>query len=410
MTDAPAGMVADEAVQAGAPHPLDVSIIIPCLNEEKSVAECVRRAQGWLDRSGLSGEVIVVDNASTDRTAEAAREAGARVLRELTRGKGNAFRTGVAGSSGRYIVMSDGDGTYDLSDLDAVVQPLQDGYDMVIGNRLTGEMEARSMPWLHRRIGNPMFNALISLIARQRFGDVLSGLRSFTREAWETMSPAAAGFELESEICLRAGRNHLRVADVPVPYAVRVEPSKLRGLTHGWAITRFIMLESADLIFIYPGLLAVILGVVSLAIGVAASDGVEVGSVRWQPVFAGGILVPGGVAFITLGIAAKWLAWRRGVAPPGRVVNTLRNESVPVGDYFLFAGAATLLAGLGLDAYLLIWWTALDEEPDLALGLGAVAQTLVVAGLNLVVASMLIGVLRARERRQAARTRETDEP
>ncbi|HUF53502.1 MAG TPA: glycosyltransferase, partial [Dehalococcoidia bacterium] len=390
--------VAEVTVAAPADAPLDVSVIIPCLNEERAVAECVQKAQAWLHGSGLSGEVIVVDNNSTDRTSEVARDAGARVLREELRGKGNAFRTGVRESRGRIIVMSDGDGTYDLSNLDPIVQPLQEGYDMVIGNRLTGEMEAKSMPWLHRRVGNPLFNMLIGTIARKRFGDVLSGLRGFTRDAWDTMSPVAVGFELESEICLRAGRNKMRVKEVAIPYAVRREPSKLRGLTHGWAIARFIMLESADLIFIYPGILGIILGIVSLAIGVATSDGVDVGSVRWQPVFAGGILVPSGVAILTLGIASKWLAWRRGVAPAGRIVSILRNETVPVGDYFLLAGGGSLVAGLLLDAYLLFTWTIVNDEPSLALGLGAVAQTLVVAGLNLMVASMLIGVLRARDR------------
>lgn len=388
---------AAETVPAETATPLDVSIIIPCLNEEKAVADCVTGARHWLDGSGLTGEVIVVDNNSTDRTSQVAAEAGARVLHETMRGKGNAFRTGVAASRGRIIIMSDGDGTYDLSNLDPIVRPLQEGYDMVIGNRLKGEMEARSMPWLHRRVGNPLFNMLIAVIARKRFGDVLSGLRGFTREAWDAMSPVAVGFELESEICLRAGRNHMKVMEVPIPYAVRREPSKLRGLTHGWAIARFIMLESADLIFIYPGLLAIILGIVSLAIGVAAGSGVDVGSVSWQPVFAGGILVPGGVAFLTLGIAAKWLAWRRGVARQGRVVSALRNEELPVGDYFLLVGVVSLLAGVGLDAYLL-WNWANDDPVDRALGLGAVAQTLVVAGMNLVVCAVLIGVLRASKR------------
>lgn len=385
---------AEEPAQTSAGGPLDVSVIIPCLNEEASVGECVTKARMWLDGSGLSGEILVVDNASTDGTATVARAAGAHVIAEPRRGKGNAFRTGVRESRGRFIVMSDGDGTYDLSDLDPVVRPLEDGYDMVIGNRLQGEMESRAMPWLHRRIGNPMFGALISLITRRRFGDVLSGLRSFTRDAWETMSPAAAGFELESEICLRAGRNGMRVAEVPIPYGVRREPSKLRGLTHGWAIARFIVLESADLVFIYPGLFAVVLGILSLASGVAFSDGVDVGSVSWQPVFAGGILVPGGVAFLTLGIATKWLAWRRGVAHSGRVVNMLRDESVPVDEYFLLAGVLSLIAGVGLDVYLL-WQWASDSPVSLALGWGAVAQTLVVSGLNLIVAAVLIGVLRA---------------
>ena len=388
---------AEEPVQDRAGGPLDVSVIIPCLNEETAVGECVTKARAWLAGSGFSGEVLVVDNASTDGTAEVARAAGARVIAEPRRGKGNAFRTGVRESRGRFIVMSDGDGTYDLSDLDPVVRPLEEGYDMVIGNRLEGEMESRAMPWLHRRIGNPMFSTLISVITRRSFGDVLSGLRSFTREAWDAMSPAAQGFELESEICLRAGRNGMRVAEVPVPYGVRREPSKLRGLTHGWAIARFIILESADIIFIYPGLIAIVFGVLSLAMGVAFSDGVDVGSVSWQPVFAGGILVPGGVAFLTLGIATKWLAWRRDVAHSGRVVNALRDESIPVGDYFLLTGVVSLIAGVGLDAYLL-WQWAIDAPVSLALGWGAVAQTLVVSGLNLIVAAVLIGVLRAGQR------------
>jgi glycosyltransferase involved in cell wall biosynthesis len=220
----------------------------------------------------MTGEVLVVDNASTDRTTEVAAEAGARVINESRPGKGNAFQTGVRESRGRYIVMSDGDATYDLSNLDPIIEPLTRGYDMVIGNRLRGEMEAGAMPRLHRVVGNPLFNWLIRLITGQRMGDVLSGLRGFSREAWETIRPTSTGFELESEICLRAGRNGMKVTDVPIPYAVRREPSKLRGLTHGWAIARFIILESADLIFIYPGVLAVLLGIISLVIGVHALD------------------------------------------------------------------------------------------------------------------------------------------
>jgi hypothetical protein len=372
---------------------LDVSIIIPCLNEVSTVAEVVGKARGWLEQSGTSGEVLVVDNASTDETAAVAASAGARVVSEARPGKGNAFRTGVEESGGRFIVMSDGDGTYDLGDLDPIVDPLRDGYDMVIGNRLKGAIEPGAMPRLHRAIGNPLFNWLIGTITGQSMGDVLTGLRGFTRDAWQKMRPTATGFELESEMCLRAGRNRLRVTDVPITYSPRREPSKLRGLTHGWAIARFVILESADIIFIYPGLLAVLLGVISLVIGVAASEGVDVGSVRWQPVFAGGILVPGGIAFITVGVAAKWLAWRRGVAHAGRTVSLLSDERVPVGDYLLLAGVIALLCGIGLDIYLLARWTA-DDPPPLALGLGAVAQTLVMAGLNLVVAAVLIGVLR----------------
>ena len=382
-------------------EPLDVSIIIPCLNEEKSIAECVTKARAWLAQSRMTGEVVVVDNNSSDRTTEVARAAGARVIFEQLRGKGNAFQTGMRESRGRYIVMSDGDATYDLSQLDQLIQPLKQDYDMVIGNRLKGEMESKSMPWLHKYIGNPLFNALIGLIARQRMGDVLSGLRSFTREAWVTMAPVSTGFELESEMCLRAGRHHLKVKDVPISYAVRRAPSKLRGLTHGWAIARFIILESADLILIVPGLISIALGVIALAGGVAQSGGVDVGSVRWQPVFAGGILVPGGIAFITAGIAAKWLAWQRGVARAGRVVGLLNDFDKPVGDWALLAGLGSLSAGVLLDLYLLWQWANSDSEN---LALGAVAQTLVVSGLSLLVLAVLIGVLRGSAMAEASRS------
>jgi glycosyltransferase involved in cell wall biosynthesis len=207
---------AERVLESPATEPLDVSIIIPCLNEEASIEECVTKALGWLAKSRMSGEVVVVDNNSTDRTSEVARAAGARVVLEELPGKGNAFQTGMRESSGRYIVMSDGDATYDLSQLDTMIEPLTQGYDMVVGNRLRGNMESRSMPWLHRYIGNPLFNFLIGLIARQRMGDVLSGLRSFTRESWKLMAPVSTGFELESEMCLRAGRHKLRVKDVPI--------------------------------------------------------------------------------------------------------------------------------------------------------------------------------------------------
>lgn len=397
----------ETAERAAAAEQLDVSIVIPCLNEQATVAECVEKARHWLDHSPYSGEVLVVDNNSTDRTADVARAAGARVVFEELPGKGNAFQKGMRESHGRYIIMSDGDATYDLSDLDGMVEPLTQGYDMVIGNRLKGRLERKSMPWLHRHIGNPLFNFLIGLIARQQMGDVLSGLRSFTRDAWAAMAPASTGFELESEMCLRAGRHKLKVKDVPISYSVRRAPSKLRGLTHGWAIAKFIILESADLILIVPGLVAIALGVLALASGLAASSGTDVGSVKWQPVFAGGILVPGGVAFITAGIAAKWLAWRRGVARAGRVVNLINDFRKPVADWALLAGIASFSAGVLLDVYLLWRWANGNTQ---SLALGAVAQTLVVSGLSLLVTAVLIGVLRGDAMADAARRAREEQP
>lgn len=218
-----------------------VSIVIPCLNESASIGECVGAARQWMERSGTPAEIIVVDNGSTDDTAAVASAAGAKVIVDDQRGKGHAVRTGIAASSGRLLVMSDGDGTYDLSDLDPLLAPLQDGVDMVLGDRLRGEIAEGAMPWHHRYIGNPFFNLLITLVTRRKFGDCLTGLRSFTRSAWDAMSPVSAGFELESEMCILAARLGLRVTTVPIHYQPRKTPAKLKSLEHGFKIAAFIV-------------------------------------------------------------------------------------------------------------------------------------------------------------------------
>lgn len=243
----------------------EISIVIPCLNESAAIAECVAAAKGWFGRSGTAGEVIVVDNNSTDGTAARASEAGARVISEKEPGKGNAVRAGVAEATGRYIVMSDGDGTYDLSDLGPLIQPLRDGYDMVIGNRMRGKIAAGAMPWHHRYIGNPVLNALITAATRRRYGDCLSGLRAMTRAAWDAMSPQAGGFQLESEMCLQASKLELKVTNVPIAYRRRRDPSKLSSVRHGFAITLFIV-RSSPAALAAPIVLALSIGG---AIGVA---------------------------------------------------------------------------------------------------------------------------------------------
>lgn len=377
----------------GETEAVEVTILLPCLNEAETVADCVRQARQWLEASGASGEVIVVDNGSSDGSPDLAAAAGARVIIETKRGKGNAVHRGIAEARGNLIVLADSDGTYDLVHLDEIVGPLRDGYDMVTGNRLRGEMAKDAMPWLHRYVGNPLFSGIIGLITRHRFGDCLSGLRAFHRDAWQRMSPQATGFELESEICLRAGRQRLKMAEVPIPYAPRQSRSKLRAVTHGWQIAKFILLDSADIIFFAPAVFALVLGIVSLVIGTIQASGVEVGSVRWQPVFAGGILVPGATALMTLGLAAKWLAWRRGISGPGWLLRRVMTAPGAF-DAILFSGIGVLVAGLALDGFLLFRWST-NNPPPLPLGLGAIAQALVVTGLNLIVAAFLLGVLRA---------------
>ncbi|HSP54441.1 MAG TPA: glycosyltransferase family 2 protein [Dehalococcoidia bacterium] len=383
-----------EPAQAKAPRlpgSETVSVVIPCLNEALSVGRCVEQAVEGLGVAGVGGEVIVVDNGSTDGSPELAEAAGARVLREAERGKGHAARTGIRESSGDFVILADADGTYDLRELKPLIDLLREGYDMVVGNRLKGHMAPKAMPRLHRYIGNPLIGLVIALVSGRRFGDCLSGLRAFRRAAWYRIAPKSPGFELETEICLRAGRHRLKVHDVPISYFERQTPSKLSGPRDGWRIIRFILIDSADRIFLVPGVAGLILGALLLRAGFYFSA-FELGSARWEAVFAGSVLAPASLAAIVLGLATRWLHWQRGVvADPGAFVRSLGERRARRMEMFFAFAAVCLVVGLSLDISLLVNHDYSEPSP---LALMATAQALVVLGAEVVAGAILFGVLR----------------
>ena len=240
------------AKAAEATHP-SVSVVMPCLNEEETVGACVAKAVGWLERRGIPGEVLVVDNGSTDRSVEIAEDAGARVIHERRRGYGQAYLRGFAEARGDYIVMGDSDDTYDFSDLDALVAPLDRGADMVLGNRFAGGIANGAMPWAHRYIGSPIINFVIRLFFGTRIGDSQSGLRAFRRGVTERLGLRSSGMELASEMIVSASRAGLTIAEVPAPYAIRRGESKLNTVRDGWRHLRYLLLAAPDFLFTLPG-------------------------------------------------------------------------------------------------------------------------------------------------------------
>ena len=186
--------------------PLDVSVVIPCLNEVESVAACVREARTAIAGAGYDGEVVVVDNGSTDGSGEAARAAGARVVEEGRPGYGSAYRAGLSAARGRYVVMGDADGTYDFGEIPRFVQRLEEGADFVVGSRLRGTMEPGAMPWLHRRVGNPVLTAILNLFFRTGLSDTHCGMRAFRREHLDALDLRTTGMEFASEQIIRAPR------------------------------------------------------------------------------------------------------------------------------------------------------------------------------------------------------------
>jgi glycosyltransferase involved in cell wall biosynthesis len=200
---------------------IDVSIVMPCLNEEEAIGRCVEEASRALVELGISGEVVVVDNGSSDRSVVMAKAAGARVIHEPDRGYGNACRRGLSEARGRYLVMGDSDGTYDFGALPAFVEPLQNGADMVVGNRLNRGMEKGAMPWLHRYVGNPVLTGIMNVLFRSDIGDAHCGLRSIRKPYLEQLDLVSPGMEFASEFLIEAVQHGARIEQVPIQYRRR---------------------------------------------------------------------------------------------------------------------------------------------------------------------------------------------
>jgi glycosyltransferase involved in cell wall biosynthesis len=369
---------------------LQVSIVMPCLNEAETVATCVSKARSWLSTAGLSGEVLVVDNGSTDRSPELAEEAGARVIRERRRGYGYALLRGMAESRGEVIVMGDADDTYDFSDLDGLIEPLRRGSDLVLGNRFAGGIGRGAMPWTHRYIGSPIINFLIRRFIGIRVGDSQSGLRALTRRAYMRLRLRSGGMEFASEMLVNAAHRGLSVAEVPAPYALRLGDSKLNTVRDGWRHLRFLLVAAPNLLFVLPGLALAGAGLVVTALSFLAPEGVAVGSLTWQPVFAGSILLAVGVNALLFGLLSKLYLVRRGRHRDDRSVRMYRR--VVTLERVLGLAGVLVLVGAALDGLLFVVWAG-GGKLGLGLQLAALAQTAIVVGANLGMAGFLAAVI-----------------
>ncbi len=220
---------------------IDISVVMPCLNEEDSVGICIAMAWEGIHQTGLRGEVIVSDNGSTDASVAIAEAAGARVVHQPKRGYGNAYLKGFEAARGRMIAMGDSDASYDFAALPELVEPLeQGGYDYVLGSRLGGVIEKGAMPWSHRYIGNPVLTTVLNILFKLEVSDAHSGLRVFTRPALDRMGLQCEGMEFASEIVVKAARGNLRVTEVPITYHARIGESKLHSLRDGLRHLQFL--------------------------------------------------------------------------------------------------------------------------------------------------------------------------
>ena len=335
---------------------IEVSVVMPCLNERDSIATCVDKARQALEKVGLRGEVVVADNGSDDGSPEIAVEHGARVVHEPRRGYGSAYQTGIEAARGKYIVIGDADDTYDFRTIEQFVQPLRNGYDFVIGNRFQGRMAEGAMPGLHRYVGNPILSAVLRGMFKTSIGDAHCGMRSFTREAYDRLELQTTGMEFASEMVIHAARAKLRMLEIPIDYGRRVGESKLRTFRDGWRHLRFMFLYSPDHLFIIPGVVLFVIGFAIMAMLVRGPVIINGRPFDIHFMLAGGFLTIVSVQILCLGVLGKAYSFTEHFQKDDRlIVWLLRHFTL---EKALLIGAVGIILGLVFAGGVVWKWVA----------------------------------------------------
>ncbi len=373
-----------------------VCLVIPCLNEEKTIEATIKKAMLGFDKLGLPGEVVVVDNGSTDKSVEISKKSGARVVFQQERGYGSALRKGIEEAYGKYIVMGDADDTYDFSELDKFVKLLQQGYDLVMGSRFRGKILPGAMSWSHRYIGNPILSGILRILFGGKVSDSHCGLRAFTKDAYNRMGLQTTGMEFASEIVIHALKRKLKITELPITYYPRKGESKLVGLRDAWRHTRFMLLYSPNYLFLLPGLILFIPGLIFIV-------GILFGPVHFLGrdwgihvmVFASMLTILGW-QILSLGLCAKSYALNIGLEESPRTKWLLKVFSIE-----LAAGISLLmiLAGIVLIIYILIVWTKNQFGELSQVKTALFAVTLIVVGLQTIFSAFLTSMLQIKYRK-----------
>jgi hypothetical protein len=372
-----------------------VSVVIPCLNEAGSIEACVRASRQALESGGYAGEVVVVDNGSVDGSGQLAALAGARVVDEPERGYGNAYLAGLAAAEGKYIVMLDADLTYDAGEIPRFVEELRQGGELVIGNRM-GQIHPGAMPWLHRRVGNPVLTGLLNRLFGVNVKDAHCGMRAIRREVLPKLELRTTGMELASEMVIRAAKLELDIRQFPIEYRPREGESKLSTWSDGWRHLRFLLIHSPMHLFLIPGTVMAALGTVIIA-GVLAD--VSVLGREWDihAEIGGSLLLILGVQVVALGLCA--MAYGVYFMDEKDAWFDRMRASFKL-EHGLLIGGVIGVAGLIFGAVLVGNWIDRGFGSLAEQQLAVLAATLVTVGVEVFFTSFLLSILGLRRRRE----------
>jgi glycosyltransferase involved in cell wall biosynthesis len=375
---------------------VELSIIMPCLNEAETLEGCIRKAQGFLENAGIKGEIIVGDNGSTDGSQAIARRCGARVVTIHTRGYGAAIAGASLAAYGKYIIMGDSDESYDFGALMPFVEKLRLGYDLVMGNRFMGGIKDGAMPWKNRYIGNPVLTAIGRLLFQCPVRDFHCGLRGYSTDAYKRMGLQTTGMEFASEMVIKATTLGLKIAEVPCTLSPdgRSRPPHLRPWRDGWRHLRFMLLYSPLWLFLVPGLLLFALGLFFSAWLATANRQVGPIGFHIDALLIAGFILLVGYQVSVFGVFTKIFAIMSGLHPPMTILNSLfRFIKLEVG--LLLGFVLVIVGGIGLAVGVWGYSDTRFGKPDQLVGLRLLIISVVIftLGVQTVFASFFLSIL-----------------
>jgi glycosyltransferase involved in cell wall biosynthesis len=378
------------------PAAVEVSIVMPCLDEVETLAACIRKAQEAIEKQHLSAEIIVADNGSTDGSQIAAKELGVRVVEVERRGYGSALIAGIDAARGRFVIMGDADDSYDFRAIGPLVDRLREGYDLVMGNRFAGGIEPGAMVWSHRWVGNPVLTFISGVFFHTPVGDMHCGLRGFRKDSYEKLRLRATGMEFASEMVIKASLRRMKIAEVPVTLSPdgRSRPPHLRTWRDGWRHLRFMLLFSPRWLFLYPG-------IALLAVGLITGLALETGPKTIGPfgfdihtLLLAGFCCLIGYQLVVFAVFTKVFAMRLGFHPPNPAYAAMfRYVQLETG---LVVGGLMFLTGLVGTIVAVLSWQAAGFgalDPRLTMREIIPAAVLLTLGVQTIFASFFLSIL-----------------
>ena len=381
---------------SGPESPCELTVLMPCLDEAETLAVCIKKAQGYMKSRGISGEVLIADNGSTDGSQALAEGLGARVVAVAEKGYGSALLGGIKAAKGRYVIQGDADDSYDFSDLDPFIEKLREGYALVMGNRFKGGIKPGAMPPLHRYLGNPVLTGFGRLFFNSPVGDFHCGLRGFDRQAVAGLGLTSPGMEFASEMVVKATLQGLKIAEVPTTLSPdgRSRAPHLRSWRDGWRHLRFLLLFSPRWLFLYPGASLMALGLGSMIWLLPGPR--QLGGLTLDVhtlVYSAAAIVCGFQA-VAFAVFAKIYAINAGLLPADPRIAKLGDLfSLEVG---LVIGVLLLLGGLGASIFAVEFWGRNefgDLDPTVSMRIVLPGATALILGLQIIFSSFFFSVL-----------------